>query len=84
MSKNILIDSLNEMNTYTLHRTVSNLSCSQKNSVHDYISLNVFYLYLTSGELDCLTLNRSGKAHTSKYISEFPATQVTHYTKTLI
>jgi len=49
-----------------------------------YISLTVFYLYITSGELELLSLNNVGKTHISKYISELRTTQVTYSTETLI
>jgi len=50
----------------------------------NYISLNVFHLYLTSGELEWFSLNNGGKTRASKQVSELCTALVTYRTKTLI
>jgi len=45
------------MHMHRLHRTVSNVPCFQNISLNAYIFLAVLNLYVTSYELEWLTLN---------------------------
>ena len=56
----------------------------KKINFHNYVPLNVFHLYVTSGELEWFSLNNSGKTRTSKQVSELCTALVTYRTKTLI